>query len=94
MTSLGIGGTNVHVILEEAPDLDWQRSDRKHHLLVLSAKSQNALESLTSNISGHLQAHPEIALADVAYTLQKPAVKGLELTALGILRLDSVWLEH
>ena len=31
---------------------------------------------------------------DVAYTLQKPFVKGLELTALGILRLDSVWLEH
>jgi ABC-type transport system substrate-binding protein len=31
---------------------------------------------------------------DVAYTLQKPAVKGLEVTALGILRLDSVWLEH
>lgn len=31
---------------------------------------------------------------DVAYTLQKPAVKGLEVTALGILRLDSVWMEH
>lgn len=31
---------------------------------------------------------------DVAYTLQKPSVKGLEVTALGILRLDSVWLEH
>jgi oligopeptide transport system substrate-binding protein len=31
---------------------------------------------------------------DVAYTLQKPDVKGLEMTALGILRLDSVWLEH
>lgn len=31
---------------------------------------------------------------DVAYTLQKPYVRGLELTALGILRLESVWLEH
>jgi oligopeptide transport system substrate-binding protein len=31
---------------------------------------------------------------DVAYTLQKPYVRGLELTALGILRLDSVWLER
>ncbi len=70
VTALGIGGTNVHVILEEAPDLDRQRSDRKHHLLVLSAKSQNALESLTGNIADHFQAHPEIALADVAYTLQ------------------------
>ncbi|HEV2962449.1 MAG TPA: amino acid adenylation domain-containing protein [Candidatus Angelobacter sp.] len=70
VTSLGIGGTNVHVILEEAPDLDRQRSDRKHHLLVLSAKSQNALESLTGNMADHLQAHPEIELADVAYTLQ------------------------
>src|SRR5215211_155421 len=31
---------------------------------------------------------------DVAFTLQKPYVKGLEITALGILRLESVWLEH
>jgi amino acid adenylation domain-containing protein len=70
VTALGIGGTNVHVILEEAPDLDWQGSERKHHLLVLSAKSQNALESQAGNIADHLQSHPAIALADVAYTLQ------------------------
>ncbi|MEA2594386.1 MAG: oligopeptide transport system substrate-binding protein, partial [Thermomicrobiales bacterium] len=31
---------------------------------------------------------------DVAYTLAKPAVKGLEVTPLGILGLESVWLEH
>ncbi|HLJ26155.1 MAG TPA: amino acid adenylation domain-containing protein [Candidatus Angelobacter sp.] len=70
LSSLGLGGTNVHVVLEEAPDLDRQTSDRKQHLLVFSAKSQAALESLTARIADHLQAHPGLRLSDVAHTLQ------------------------
>ena len=70
VTSLGIGGTNVHMVLEEAPELEKRTSDRKHHLLLLSAKSQTALESLTAKISDHLQSHPELQLYDVAYSLQ------------------------
>ncbi len=70
VTSLGIGGTNVHVVLEEAPDLDHQTSDRKHHLLVFSARSQIALESHTARVADHLQAHPDLRLSDVAHSLQ------------------------
>lgn len=70
VSSLGIGGTNVHVILEEAPELDKETSSRKHHLLVFSAKNQAALESLTTRIADHLDAHPDLQLADVAHTLQ------------------------
>jgi iturin family lipopeptide synthetase A len=69
VTSLGIGGTNVHVVLEEAPELEKKTSDRKHHLLLISAKSQAALESLSAKISDHLERHPDLQLSDVAYSL-------------------------
>ncbi|MEO1070626.1 MAG: type I polyketide synthase, partial [Cyanobacteria bacterium J06638_6] len=40
------------------------------HLLVLSAKTATALEKATANLAWHLQAYPNLDLADVAYTLQ------------------------
>ncbi|MDZ4870855.1 MAG: hypothetical protein CLLPBCKN_000243 [Chroococcidiopsis cubana SAG 39.79] len=76
VSSLGIGGTNAHVILEEAPSLREQRSalageqGRNYQLLVLSAKTDSALETATNNLVQHLRQHPELNLADVAYTLQ------------------------
>lgn len=73
VSSLGMGGTNVHVILEEVPDLETQQREkqqRKHHLLVLSAKTSSALENATFNLVNHLKQNSQINLADVAYTLQ------------------------
>ncbi|WP_414575227.1 SDR family NAD(P)-dependent oxidoreductase [Anabaena sp. CCY 9402-a] len=75
VSSFGMGGTNAHAILEEAPVFK-QRSrgageqGRDYQLLVLSAKSEKALEQATINLATHLQKHPELNLADVAYTLQ------------------------
>ncbi|HKH50102.1 MAG TPA: amino acid adenylation domain-containing protein, partial [Thermoanaerobaculia bacterium] len=70
VSSLAIGGVNAHVILEEAPPVptgdpagDWQ-------LLVLSAKTETALDAATSRLARHLREHPEVDLADAAYTLQ------------------------
>ena len=70
VSSLGIGGTNAHVILEEAPTLPATDSSRPQHLLVLSAKTASALETATDNLALYLQQHPDLNLADVAYTLQ------------------------
>jgi acyl transferase domain-containing protein/thioesterase domain-containing protein/acyl carrier protein len=70
VSSLGMGGTNVHLVLEEAPDLDQATSDRKHHLLIFSARTQAALESTTTRIANHLQACPNLRLSDVAHSLQ------------------------
>ncbi|MBE8987837.1 type I polyketide synthase [Nostoc sp. LEGE 12450] len=74
VSSFGIGGTNAHVILEEAPDLGVKGKGvevqgRNYWLLPLSAKSEQALEQVTTNLAIHLQQHPELDLADVAYTL-------------------------
>jgi amino acid adenylation domain-containing protein len=70
VSSLGIGGTNVHMVLEEAPEFERQTSDHKHHLLIFSAKSQAALESLTTSMAEDLQTGPTLRVADVAHTLQ------------------------
>jgi amino acid adenylation domain-containing protein len=71
VSSFGVGGTNAHVVLQEAPDApapapapggEWQA-------LVLSARSPEALDQAAERLSAHLRAHPEQALADVAWTL-------------------------
>ncbi len=70
VSSFGIGGANAHVVLEEAPALESSGSKRPWQLLTLSAKSDTALETATARLAAHLKAHPELNLADVAYTLQ------------------------
>lgn len=70
VSSFGIGGTNAHVILEEAPLRDRKTSsDNSPQLLILSAKTASALEKATANLATHLRTHPDLNLADVAYTL-------------------------
>jgi acyl transferase domain-containing protein/acyl carrier protein len=71
VSSLGIGGTNAHLILEEAPQQKPSReSGRAWQLLVLSAKTDAAVKQSMSNLAVHLKQHPDIDLNDVAYTLQ------------------------
>ncbi len=70
VSSFGIGGTNAHIILEEAPALDAEASARPWHLLPLSAKTDTALEAVTANLAAYLAGDTQVNLADVAYTLQ------------------------
>lgn len=70
VSSFGIGGTNAHLILEEAPAAAPSGPSRPNQLLVLSAKTPNALERITDNLAAHLRKHPEQSLADIAYTTQ------------------------
>ncbi|HEV3458630.1 MAG TPA: SDR family NAD(P)-dependent oxidoreductase [Thermoanaerobaculia bacterium] len=70
VTSLGFGGTNAHLVIEEAPPAAAGEPRRDRQLIVLSAKSATALERIAVALAGHLRAHPELDLADVAYTCQ------------------------
>lgn len=70
VSSFGIGGTNVHVVVEEAPERASVEISGKSQLLVLSAKTATALESETANLLGYLREHPDAELGDVAFTLQ------------------------
>ncbi len=70
VNALGIGGTNAHVILEEAPRREASGPSRPWQLLPLSAKTASALELTSRNIAGYLREHPEVPLADIAHTLR------------------------
>jgi len=70
VSSFGLGGTNAHVVLEEAPVINSSEKSRPWQLLLLSAKTNTALDALTSNLCNHLKQHPDINIADVSYTLQ------------------------
>ncbi len=70
VSAFGIGGTNAHVVLEEAPSPVPSIVVRDQHLLVLSAKSAAALDAATANLAEYLGQPDAASLADVAYTLQ------------------------
>ncbi len=71
VSSLGVGGTNAHVIIEEAPQREPSSpSKQRYQLLTLSATTARSLDQMTTRLAAHLGSHPEQSLADVAYTLR------------------------
>jgi acyl transferase domain-containing protein/alpha-ketoglutarate-dependent taurine dioxygenase/acyl carrier protein len=70
VSSFGIGGTNAHAVLEEAPPAVQSGPARPWQVLPLSARTPAALEEATRNLAAHLRSHPELPIADVAFTLQ------------------------
>lgn len=70
VSALGVGGTNAHVILEEAPVVKSSRQPSPWQLLLLSAKTGTALDAMTTNLALHLEQTTDLALPDVAHTLQ------------------------
>jgi amino acid adenylation domain-containing protein len=71
VSSFGIGGTNAHVVLEEAPTVNASPGrTRSYQLLVFSAKTPGALEQMTVNFLNFVKGNPGLNIADAAYTLQ------------------------
>ena len=71
VSGLGFGGTNAHLVLEQAPDTPAASPGRAFQILPISARTETALPNVAANLARHLQQHPEQAIADVAWTLQK-----------------------
>ena len=69
VSSFGIGGTNAHVVLEEAPPAPPTEQSARPQLLTLSAATTSALEAVEAELAQHLAEHPDVMLADVAFTL-------------------------
>jgi acyl transferase domain-containing protein/acyl carrier protein len=72
--SFGVGGSNAHMVLQEwrppLQDSPAAQEGRDRQLLLLSAKTESALETATQNLLKFFEKHPETNLADTAYTLQ------------------------
>lgn len=70
VSAFGVGGTNAHAVLQEAPAVPSGEPARSEELLLLSAKSEAALERMSAELAGHLGRGGGERLADVAHTLQ------------------------
>jgi len=69
VSSFGLGGTNAHVILEEAAVPEPSGPSRPWQLFTFSTRTESALSAATIRLSTYLGEHPQINLADAAYTL-------------------------
>src|SRR5690606_7813063 len=69
VNSLGVGGTNAHVVVEQPPDIGSSSPASQWQLLVLSARNRAALDEASRRLADHLEQHPEQPLADVCYSL-------------------------
>ena len=69
ISSFGFSGTNAHVVIEEAPESASVREPAHSQLFVLSARTPEQLKTQAENLVSHLEAHPELLLEDVAFTL-------------------------
>ncbi|MFF8730920.1 type I polyketide synthase [Streptomyces sp. NPDC015171] len=70
VNALGVGGTNAHVVLEQAPPPVASAPVHRRQLLVVSGRTPEAADLAASRLADHLVAHPETHLADAAWTLQ------------------------
>jgi len=69
VSSFGVGGTNAHVVMEEPPALPPSDPPDGPSLLVLSARTREALGQAATRLAAHLSGQPQANLADVAWTL-------------------------
>ncbi len=70
VSSFGMGGTNGHVVLEEAPPTAGSAPalERGQHLLTLSAQTPEALQDLARRYVDHRAINPDVSLGDMCFT--------------------------
>jgi acyl transferase domain-containing protein len=70
VSAFGVGGTNAHVVVEEAPPSTVGEPGRGWQLLTLSGRTESALQQIMKNLARHLESEEKLDVADVGYTLQ------------------------
>ncbi len=68
--STGMGGTNAHIIIEEAPEIRKQSQSESPALILFSAKDAASLDKKTNQLLNYMSGNTNLNLRDAAYTLQ------------------------
>ncbi|MCW8091973.1 type I polyketide synthase [Alteromonas sp. ASW11-130] len=69
VSSFGVGGTNVHLVLEQAPVISAETNSQPYYFIPLSAKSPKALDQLKQQLVHQLETDDTVILADMEHTL-------------------------
>ncbi len=71
ISSFGSGGTNAHLILQQASEYERETVDKEQaHVIYLSAKSQAAVGRQIAELETYTSANPSMCIADIAHTLR------------------------
>jgi phthiocerol/phenolphthiocerol synthesis type-I polyketide synthase E len=90
VSSFGVGGTNAHVVLEEAPTVPASTAQPGPQVLLLSARSAEALQQSRSALAAELSGADDISLPDVAHTLTRRRKENTRMAAVVTDRQDAV----
>ena len=72
VSSFGVGGTNVHVVLEEYDNIIEEPAEKMPaELITWSANSESSRENYATALNVYLDKNPDAELSDISYTLQK-----------------------
>jgi len=81
VSSFGVGGTNAHVVLEEAPTVPASATQPGPQVLLLSARTAEALRQSRTALADELSGADEASLPDVAYTLARRRTENIRMAA-------------
>ncbi|MCK4870557.1 MAG: hypothetical protein KAS93_05545 [Gammaproteobacteria bacterium] len=70
VSAFGVGGTNAHIILEEATSIECNNQEGVWNLFCFSAKTVEALDNVINNFAQFLVDSDNVSLGNIAYTLQ------------------------
>jgi acyl transferase domain-containing protein len=91
VNSLGVGGTNAHVVLEEAPPVAAAEPAADGALIVLSARSKASLDRASQRLADYLERNDDVELSDAAFTLATGRRRFTERRAIGVAsRADAI----
>ena len=91
VSSFGVGGTNAHVVVEEAPATSPMRHvPSGPQVLLLSARTADSLPEAKAALAAALDTDADVDLADVAFTLASRRLHEVRLAAVVADRADAV----
>lgn len=73
VNAFGFGGTNAHVILEEAPLTTYNgteaEEEKQHNVIFLTGRNEKIVQTIAGNLTAHMKKKPELDLSSICFTM-------------------------